>query len=58
MAECMISLLRGTINAKNSDVKLYLKNYDGLMYKMQSVDPALISEEAININERTLETII
>ena len=34
MAEAMIALLRGQNNATSSDVELYLKNFQGLIYKM------------------------
>jgi hypothetical protein len=34
MVECMVALLRGQNNANSSDVSLYLKNYEGLIYKM------------------------
>ena len=58
MAEAMIALLRGQNNANSNDVELYLKNYQGLMYKMQRVDPALIPEECINLNENKLQALI
>jgi hypothetical protein len=58
MVESMVALLRGQNYANNSDVSLYLKNYEGLIYKMQRVDPALIPEEAIKLNEKKLESMI
>ena len=57
MAESMVALLRGQNYANSSDVELYLRNYQGLMYKMQRVDPALIPEESIKLNEKKLEAL-
>jgi hypothetical protein len=58
MVESMVALLRGHNYANSSDVKLYLMNYEGLIYKMQRVDSALIPEEAIKLNEKKLEAMI
>jgi hypothetical protein len=58
MVESMVALLRGQTYANSSDVELYLKNYQGLKYKMERVDPALIPEEAIKVNEKKLEAMI
>ena len=58
MAEAMIALLRGQNNATSSDVELYLKNFQGLIYKMQRVDPAMIPEECVKLNEQKLTSLI
>lgn len=58
MAECMVALLRGQNYANSGDVELYLKNYQGLIYKMQRIDPATIPEECVKINEKKLEAMI
>ena len=55
MCECMVALLRGQKSASSSDVEMYLKNYDGLMYKMQRVDPAEVPEDSVKLNEKKLE---
>jgi hypothetical protein len=58
MSEAMIALLRGQNNASSGDVELYLKNYQGLIYKMQRVDPAEIPEECVKLNEQKLTSLI
>jgi hypothetical protein len=58
MVESMVALLRGHNYANASDVALYLKNYEGLIYKMQRVDSALIPEDAVKLNEKKLEGMI
>jgi hypothetical protein len=58
MIESLVALLRGQNYANSSDVELYLKNYQGLMYKMSRVDPALIPEESVKLNEKKLEALI
>ena len=55
MCESMVALLRGQKSASSSDVEMYLKNYDGLMYKMQRVDPAEVPEDSVKLNEKKLE---
>lgn len=55
MVECMVALLRARSYASSNDVQLYLKDYKGLMYKMNNVDPGLISEESVKANEAKIQ---
>lgn len=51
LAESMVALLRGLKNVSPGDVQSYMKSYQSLKYKMNSVNPLTISFEAISKNE-------
>lgn len=51
MCESLIALLRCKNTVSASDVEQYLANFDGLLYKMQNIDPAMVPESSVNSNE-------
>jgi len=55
MTECMVALLRGQSYASPSDVEMYFKNYQGLMYKISKIDPATVPKEAVETNAKELD---
>jgi hypothetical protein len=55
MAEAMIALLKKKSYAGPSDVEMYLKSYSSLIYEMQIIDPATISNEALDEISKKLD---
>ena len=55
MCESMIALLRCKNNVSSSDVKSYIENFDGLMYKMQNNNAGDVPESSLNLNRNKLE---
>jgi len=57
MLEALVGLLRNSKEASNVDVEMYIKKYDNLVFKLNKVDPALVSEEVANKHFDTLKVI-
>ena len=45
MLESLTGTLRNTEKANNIDVELYLRRHEGLIYKMNKIDPSLMTEK-------------
>ena len=45
MMEALVGTLRNVEKASNVDVELYMKKHEGLIYKMNKLDPASIKKQ-------------
>jgi small-conductance mechanosensitive channel len=57
MTETLVSLLRNQEESKSGDVKVYLMKYEGLIYKMDTVEPAKIRDCVLTKHLDTVKTI-
>ena len=57
MIEALIGLLRNTENCSSSDVQIYLKKYEGLIYKMQNIVYAKMRDSVLNKHLETIKLI-
>jgi hypothetical protein len=47
----MIALLRCQNNVTSNDVERYISDFDGLMYKLQNINPADVPQSSLKNNE-------
>lgn len=55
--EAFIGLLRNAEKVNSSDVELYMRNHEGLMIKLQKLDPKAIRNEVLDRHFETLKSI-
>lgn len=56
MVEALVGLLRNQENASSYDVQVYLKKYEGLLYKMQNVVTLKMRDSVLDKHLETIKT--